>query len=117
MEGMEKRRFNRLPITLDLSCRRVDSATEVLHEGRTINVGPGGIYFQTFSRVLEPGHLVKIDLSIPPTEGLLEFGGRISGLAKVLRTGCPIESSELITADDECHGVAAEFCQPLRVCT
>ena len=50
--------------------------------------GPGGVYFETSSKIFEPGNFVKIDMSIPPTDGLLEFGGRVSGFAKVLRTHC-----------------------------
>ena len=40
MSGSEKRKFKRLPLKLDLSCHRVDSPSEVLHTGRTVNVGP-----------------------------------------------------------------------------
>ena len=88
MNDTEKRRHKRLPLRLDLSCHRVDCPSEVLHAGRTVNVSTSGIYFETSSKVFEAGHMLKVELSIPPTDGLLEFGGRISGFAKVLRTHC-----------------------------
>ena len=115
--GGEKRRFGRLPLKLHLSCHRVDSPSGILHTGRTINVGPGGIYFETDSKVFKAGHLLKVDLSIPPTDGLLELGGRVSGFAKVLRTCHLPASDEDALLDSVCHGVAVEFCHPPRLST
>jgi hypothetical protein len=114
MSGSEKRKFKRLPLKLDLSCHRVDSPSEVLHIGRTVNVGPGGIYFETSSKIFEPGHLIKIDMAIPPTNGLLEFGGRVSGFAKVLRTH-RVADDAADAASQSFHGVAVEFCHPPRL--
>jgi len=110
MGGVEKRKFKRLPLKLHLSCQRIDSASEGLHTGYTVNVGPGGVYFETPHKMFEPGHLIKIDMSIPPTDGLLEFGGRLSGFAKVLRTH-PVAADITDAAGNSFHGVAAEFCQ------
>lgn len=115
MNGVEKRRFKRIPLTLDLSCRIVGSAADLLYTGRTVNVGPGGLYFQTETGIFEPGNLVKIDLSIPPTVGLLESGGKISGLAKVLRTRSVSNSSACVDLRAGGFGVALEFCQPLKL--
>jgi len=106
MSRSEKRKYKRLPITLDLSCHKAGSTMEEFYTGRTVNVGPGGLYFETATGVFKPGNLLKVDLSIPPTTGLLEFGGRISGLVRVLRT-CNIDDS-LLSAK---YGVAVEFCQ------
>ena len=113
MSGSEKRKFKRLPLKLHLSCRRVDSPAEALHTGHTVNVGPGGVYFETCSKIFEPGNLVKIDMSIPPADGLLDFGGRVSGFAKVLRTHRLADDS--IDTAHGFHGVAVEFCRPLRL--
>ncbi len=73
------------------------------------------MYFETVAGSFEPGSLVKIDLSIPPTDGLLEFGGRVSGFAMVLRTCCIAAQSADDAAEQDYHGVAVEFCQPLRL--
>lgn len=115
MNGVEKRRFKRIPLTLDMSCRIVGSAADLLYTGRTVNVGPGGLYFQTEAGIFEPGNLLKIDLSIPPTVGLLESGGKISGLAKVLRTCSVTNSFACVDLRAVGFGVALEFCQPLKL--
>ena len=98
MVSSEKRKYKRLPIKLDLSCRK------------------GGLYFETTTDTFKPGSLLKVELSIPPTTGLLESGGRISGLGKVLRihpiTGSRTETNQLLARS----GVAVEFCKALKLC-
>ena len=108
MDSFEKRKFKRLPVAFDLSCREAGSETEQLHKGYTVNVGPGGLYFETADGVFRPGDLLTVELSIPPTAGLLEFGGRISGFGRVLRAGAKPESDK--------YGVALEFCRPPKLC-
>jgi len=111
----ERRRYKRMPVRLAVTCRKVGSGTGRSFSGYTVNVCPGGIYFQSGADVLEPDNLVKVGLTIPPSAGLLEYGGRIAGFARVLRV-------------DPCHdktaggsvkkyGVAVEFCKPPRLCT
>lgn len=65
----EKRRFKRLPIKFELSCRRVDSAEETFHKGHTINVSPGGMYFGTASHTFESGDLTKGRIGNSTNEG------------------------------------------------
>ncbi|MCK4753301.1 MAG: PilZ domain-containing protein [Planctomycetes bacterium] len=110
MVRSERRRYRRLPVKLDLSCYKADSAEESFHIGRTINVSAGGLYFETATNSFEPESLLKVELSIPPTEGLLEFGGRMSGLAKVLRT---FDTSDSLSSSR--YGVAVEFSQSLKL--
>ncbi len=93
MDGTERRKYKRLGAKFDISCREVGSATERAHTGRTVNVSPGGLYFETQSATFKPGSLLEVELSIPPRRGLLEFGGRISGFARVLRTNNIYESA------------------------
>jgi hypothetical protein len=112
MSESEKRKYERLPIKLDLSCCKIGSAEEKFHTGYTVNISPGGLYFETAAEVFKLGNLLKVKLSIPPTAGLLEFGGSISGFAKVLRT-CNIFDS----TSSARYGIALEFCQPLKFCT
>jgi hypothetical protein len=111
----EKRKYSRLPIRLDLSCRKVGSTSERWHSGRTINVSPGGLYFQTPTSIFGPGSLLNVELSIPPTAGLLEYGGRISGFARVLRIEDIGQSQPGSKLSSDRYGVAAQFCQPLRL--
>ena len=117
MSSFEKRRFKRLPLALDLSCLKVGSTADKFHTGCTVNVSPGGLYFETIAEALEPGNLLKIELSIPPTAGLLELGGKISGFARVLRT-CNIDEPDASTnLPFNKYGVALEFCKSLKLST
>jgi hypothetical protein len=109
MNCPEKRKYRRLPITLDLSYRKVGSTDEQLHKGSTVNVSPGGLYFETNEDAVAPNDLLKVEFLIPPTEGLLELGGRISGLGKVLRT-CRVSSSGK-------YGTAVEFFRSPKLCS
>lgn len=117
MSGTEKRKYKRLPVVLDLSCRKVGSAAELLHTGRTVNVSPGGLYFETATEMFELGNLLRVELSIPPTTGLLEFGGRISGLARVFRTCSICNSCTSANSRSGRYGVALEFCRSPKLCT
>jgi hypothetical protein len=115
MGASNKRKYKRLPIKLDLLYCQVDSPTKESHEGSTVNVGPGGLYFETAADVFKLGSLLKVELSIPPTSGLLEFGGGMSGLGRILRVhtiGGSRTDTELPSVRS---GVALEFCRPLRL--
>lgn len=101
MDRPEKRRYKRLGAKYNISCRKVGTATNIFYEGCTINVSPGGLYFETATAAFEQGNLLRVELSIPPTSGLLEFGGKIAGFAKVLRTD---------SVSGRC-GVALQFCR------
>lgn len=114
MSKSDRRKHRRLPLKLNLSCRKVGSPMEKSHIGCTVNVSPGGLYFETVEDSFRPGNLLTVKLSIPPTTGLLEFGGRISGLAKVLRTNKAQVESDLPSGT---QGVAAEFFRSPKLCT
>ncbi|MHC4076151.1 MAG: PilZ domain-containing protein [Planctomycetota bacterium] len=115
MDGSDKRKHKRLTIKLDLSYRKVDSTAKKSYAGCTINVSPGGLYFETATDVFKIGSLLKMELSIPPTSGLLEFGGSMSGLGKVLRTHTICGSHTDTKLPSIRSGVAMEFCQPLKL--
>lgn len=117
MDGSEKRKYRRLGAKFDLSCSRVGSPVERFQSGQTVNVSPGGLYFKTPADTFEPGNLLKVELSIPPTSGLLEFGGRISGFARVLRTNTIRESSPGVNLSSDGYGVALEFCRSPKLDT
>ena len=114
MDRDERRKYRRLGAKFDLSYHKVGSATNRAHSGSTINVGTGGLYFETQDVVFKPGSLLEVELSIPPERGLLEFGGRISGFARVLRND--IISDEDAGLNVEKHGVAVQFCRSPRLC-
>lgn len=106
MDRTEKRSHRRLGVNYNISCRKVGSAEDRVYDGLTANVSTGGLYFQTSSDVFEKGNLLKVELSIPPTSGLLEFGGKIAGFAKVLRTDSAAGR----------FGVALQFCHAPKLC-
>ena len=116
MEGSEKRKFRRMGAKFDISCVQVDSLKAKFQAGYTVNLCPGGLYFKTDSSTCKTGDLLKVNLMIPPTHGLLEFGGKISGYAKVMRTEDIDGSDGYGNEPSQRYGVAVEFCRPLRVC-
>ena len=116
MDGIERRKYKRLGAKFDISCREVGSATEQSHIGCTVNVSPGGLYFETESTTFKPGSLLQVELSIPPKRGLLEFGGRISGFARVLRTDNIFESAGGTNLSSGLFGIAVQFCRSPKLC-
>lgn len=116
MDRSEKRKYKRLGAKYDISCRKVGSTTDKYYNGYTVNVSPGGLYFKTTANTFKQGNLLQIELSIPPTSSLLEFGGKVAGFAKVLRIddtyGSPV-GTEL--SSNRC-GIALQFCRPPRLC-
>ena len=114
MAKPERRRHRRLPIKIPLSCSKVSETAQKARKGLTVNVSPGGLYFQTLA-AFRAGSLVRIELSIPPTTGVLELGGRISGFAKVLRTHRIEDSRTSTRPSANKYGVALEFCQPPKL--
>ncbi|MBN2314346.1 MAG: PilZ domain-containing protein [Sedimentisphaerales bacterium] len=116
MDRHEKRTFQRLGATYEISCRRIGSQTSQACEGFTENVSPGGVYFRTKTETFKQGDLLKIELSIPPKQGILEFGGKMTGFAKVLRADTINRCSPDDTPSDRLYGVALQFCRPLKLC-
>lgn len=112
----EKRKYRRLPIKLDLSCRKVESTCKSFHTGYTVNVSPGGVYFKTTTDTFRAGNLLKVELLIPPKTGLLESGGRISGLGRILRIHPTASSGTEPNQSSVISGVAVEFCKALKLC-
>jgi len=114
MERSDKRKHKRLGEKFQISCRKVGSKAEQFYTGFTVNVSRGGLYFQTTADTFKQGNLLKVELSIPPTSGLLEFGGKVAGFAKVLRTDNICDSA----ADSSSgrYGVALQFCRPPKLC-
>lgn len=117
MSSPERRRHRRLLIEFDLSCRQVGSPVGHFHAGRTVNVSPGGLYFETDEEVCKPGNLVEVSLSIPARTGVLEFGGKIAGLAKVLRVTSAGHSGADADLPSGKYGVALQLCERLRLRT
>lgn len=80
-----RRRHKRLPLRLSIFCQKVGVSGGRLISGRTINVSPGGILVEMKSGDINQGELLSVEMSVPPTEGLLDFGGSLSSYARVVR--------------------------------
>ena len=113
----EKRKNRRLPLILPVSYQKIDRSDERFLTGQTVNISTGGLFFETDPTEIEQGEFLNIELSIPPTEGLLEFGGRLSSMAKVLRICRPHQGrdghSQPASHSHKCQ-IALQFCQPLK---
>jgi hypothetical protein len=84
----DRRKHQRLPLRLAVSCQKVGQPeNKMVIRGSTINVSPGGVLMEIGNGALTAGELLSIEMSVPPTRGLLEYGGRISSYAKVVRVG------------------------------
>lgn len=114
MDGPERRKFKRLGAKLEISSREVGSTASKPSTGCTLNVCPDGLCFETESADFKPGSLLEVELSIPPKRGLLEFGGRLSGFARVLRT-YDIPAVDINSASGK-RGVAVQFCRAPKLC-
>jgi len=115
VDGFEKRKHRRLAIKLYLSCRKVGIPAQKPHAGRTVNVGPGGLYFETTDAEFERGDLAEVRLSVPPTSGLLELGGTMCALGRVLRAE-NISYPHTGPQSSVVRGVALEFSRPPKLC-
>ena len=114
---LEERKHKRLAAKFDLSCCKVGSTTGKSHTGHTVNVSPGGLYFEIDTDTLKPDNMVKINLSIPPTAGQLELGGKISAFGRVLRAHNLRDFHTDINLSSPRYGVALEFCQSFKLDT
>lgn len=112
----DKRKYQRLEAKFEISCRRIGSQSSQTREGYSMNISPGGVYFRTKADTFKRGDLLKIELLIPPKSGLLEFGGKMAGFAKVLRADNICNSTEGNVSSGSSYGVALQFCRPLKLC-
>ena len=115
MDGFERRRFKRLGINYCITFSDVGSITEEFKFGDVVNAGSGGLFFKIKDNILEPGNLLKIKLTIPPTPGLLEYGGKVGGFVRVLRVDEIVNLERADNSSSDKYGIAVEFCRPLRL--
>jgi hypothetical protein len=112
----EKRTHRRLDAQYDISIRIIGSTDDESYSGCAANVSSGGLYFETVAGVFERGDLLKVELAVPPTLGLLEFGGKIAGFARVLRADKIGDDSGSSRSGLGKYGVALQFCRPPKLC-
>jgi hypothetical protein len=76
-----------------------------MYAGRTVNVSTGGMFFHVAEGEISRDDMLNVELTVPPTEGLLELGGKVSTFARVIRVHQIRHSS----GKHSHHAVAAEF--------
>jgi hypothetical protein len=99
---------------LDLWCHKVGSPQEESYAARTVDVSAGGVFFESGYHPFEAGDVLRVEMSVPATTGFLEGGGRIFGMARVLRIRKPCSEKELGGGG---YSAALEFCEPPKLYT
>ena len=111
MEGTRDRRTHqRLPLKLGVVCHSVGNSAYKAYTGKTVDVSSGGALIEINGSGLSDGQLLSIEMSVPPTEGLLDFGGRLSNYARVQRVDNSRFPSNPRYANSLVHTIALEFC-------
>jgi len=113
-EEKNRRRHERLPLKFDVLCQKVGLEGGKVYTGRTVNVSSGGVLLEINGSGLSDGELLSIDMSVPPTEGLLEYGGRFSSYARVVRVGRS-HAGNPVGAGPMIETIALEFCESPRL--
>lgn len=85
MRTKEFRRHKRLPLRLEVIYHILQGSSHNPALGRTVNVSTGGLLMEVNHKKLHVNDLISLELSVPPTPGLLEYGGRIAGYGRVKR--------------------------------
>ena len=109
---VERRAHRRMEIRLPVECRKdVDSQTCIV---RTItrDVSTGGMSFELDAPDFCVGDQLRVDLTVPPAEGVSPYQGRASCRAEVLRIDrMPMAN----TGGVERHIIATRFLSKLRL--
>lgn len=108
----DRRRHRRFPLKLSIICQKVGLSGGELVSGKTVNVGPGGMLVEVNSGDVTEGELLSVEMSVPPMEGLLDFGGMLSNHARVVRSKNHEDSEE---ASEKV--IALEFCDSPKLRT
>jgi hypothetical protein len=114
----DRRLYRRIPLKLAVLCQKAGLMEGRLYTGNTINVCPGGVLMEINGAGLDVGELVNLELAVPPTQGLLEFGGRFSTYARILRIQAPPHKPPeevMVGEGSDIYRIAMEFCEVPRL--
>ena len=106
----DRRKHTRLPLKLSVLCQKVGVSANQVYSGETVNVSPGGMLIDINHSQLDEGDLLNVEMSVPPTKGLLEYGGRFSSYARIIRVDAH-RSSGHTKAASIAQTIALEFCE------
>jgi len=109
----DRRSHKRLPVKFSVLCQKVGLSDGRFYSGNTVNVSPGGMLVEVANAQLKDGELVSVEMTVPPTEGLLEYGGSFSGYARVVRVHQ--SQAAMSSRSSPANAVAVEFCESPRL--
>jgi hypothetical protein len=109
----DRRRHKRMPVKFSVLCQKVGLSDGRFYSGNTVNVSPGGMLVEVANSQIKDGELMSVEMTVPPTEGLLEYGGSFSGYARVIRVDQPQAARPAILS--HASAVALEFCESPRL--
>lgn len=113
METKKERRIHeRHQLKLDVFCQTVGLAGGKFYSGSTVDVSPSGILVEIYETGLGIGQLISVDMPIPPDGDMLDYGGRFSGYARVVRIE---QHKNDIRRNLSTQAIALEFCQAPRL--
>jgi len=110
----EKRRHQRLPLRFSVLCQKVGVPVGKIYTGTSIDVSPGGMLIDFNTNALKHGELLSVEMSIPPTKGILEYGGRFSGYARAIRID-KSDPIQMAKSNSAAQTIALEFCESLKL--
>ena len=109
---VERRAHRRMEIRLPVECRKEVNSESCIVRTITRDVSTGGISFELDAPDFCVGDELRIDLTVPPAEGVSPYQGRASCRAEVLRIHrIPVA----IAGGVERHLIAARFLGRLRL--
>jgi hypothetical protein len=111
----DRRRHQRLPLSLTVVCQKIGVSPGRIYTGNTVDVSPGGALVGFNNCRLKDGELLSVDMSVPPTKGLLEYGGKLSSYARVIRVDKP-RSGRTAKSGSMVQTIALEFCESPKLC-
>jgi hypothetical protein len=106
-----RRKHDRLALRMDLLCRKIGAEDKYAATGKTKNISTGGVLFEVGHCPFACDDLLSMELTVPPAAGILNFGGRLTTFARVIR----IEPLEVQSRPAN-FAVAAEFVQSPKLC-
>ena len=112
---VENRSHRRLDIRLPLEYHKEGVGRCNVFRTVTINVSTGGVYFETAADDIQVGDCLSLQLAVPADDGRFPPNGKISTVAKVVRTKAINDPATKKGLPFTRYGVAAQFEQGLKL--
>ena len=114
-EQRDRRLHRRLALRLAVLCHRVGASAHRPYTGNTVDISPGGALMEIDAMGLVAGQVLRVEIAVPPAEGLLDQGGRFTTHGRVVRVEpSPPESAGARPATQR---IALQFCSAPRLAT